>query len=249
VALLVVGAVLAVTSLGLLGAGGTALWADQTQRDGDGFVTSDALALSTTTSALVTEPLDVTLEGAGDAFWLRRTLGTVRAEVQAPAGQEVFVGLARSGDVDRYLRGVAVDRVVDVTGDEVTYDRRAGSAVADLPADQDFWVASASGSGPLDLDWEVESGRWAVVVMDPDAEPGVAADVRVGATVPALFELAIGLIAAGGVLLAAGATLLVVAAAGARRTHPPSGPELPGPRAPHPSTPRTSAPYAPGPLL
>ena len=41
IAAVVIGGLLAQISLGLLGAGGTAVWADQTQRDDAGYVTSD----------------------------------------------------------------------------------------------------------------------------------------------------------------------------------------------------------------
>ena len=250
-AALVAGAVLAVNSLGLLGAGGAALFADQTQRDADGYVTTGAPTLSTPTSALVAEPLYVTLDRPGDAFWLRRALGAVRVEVQPPAGRELFVGLARSDDVDGYLRGVAVDRVDEVTGTEdVSYDRRSGTAVPAPPADQRFWVASASGGGALDLDWDVAGGRWAIVVMNADATPGMTADVRVGASLPALPELALALLATGAFVLAGGTALLVVATVGARRRSP-GGPEVPAPRSPAASSPAplTSLPHGPGPLL
>jgi hypothetical protein len=250
VALLVVGAVLAVSSLGLLGAGGAALWADQTQRDADGHLTTGTTTLSTSTSALVAEPLDVTLDRPGDAFWLREWLGTVQVGAQAPAGRELFVGLARSDDVDRYLRGVAFDRVTGVTGsDDVTYERRSGAAEPARPGDQAFWVAEASGRGALELDWAVEGGRWTVVVMNADAGTGVEGDVRVGATLPALTGIAVGLLAAGAVVLAGGTVLLVVAAVGARPS-PPSGPPVPTPRgpvtsAPDPRTPEDLGPWSP----
>jgi hypothetical protein len=249
IALLVVGSVLALGSLGLLGAGGAALWADQTQRDADGYVTTDTVTLTTTTSALVADPIEVTLDQPGDAYWLRRTLGTIRVAVQAPAGRELFVGLASSDDADRYLQGVAVDRVADVNGTDPSYERRSGSQSPALPAEQPFWVASANGGGTLDVDWDIQDGRWALVVMGADGAPGVAADVRVGATLPALTGLSIGLLVAGAVLLALGTVLLVLAAVGARR-YPPSGPEVPAPRGPQSSAPapQTSAPGS-GPMF
>jgi hypothetical protein len=243
IALLVVGSVLALSSMGLLGAGGAALWADQTQRDADGYVTTDTVTLTTTTSALVAEPIEVTLDQPGDVSWLRRALGTVRITVQAPAGRELFVGLARSDDADRYLEGVAVDRIADVDGTDPSYERRSGSEAPAQPAEQPFWVASASGGGTVDLDWDAQGGRWALVVMDADGSPGVAADVRAGATLPALTGLAILLLVAGAALLILGTVLLVLAAVGARR-YPPTGPEVPEPRGPQSwaPAPRTGAP-------
>jgi hypothetical protein len=229
VALLVVGALLAVSSLGLLGAGGAALWADQVRRDADGYVTTGTTSLVTSTSALVTEPLEVTLDRPADVLWLRDALGSVRVAVQAPAGRELFVGLARTADVDRYLKGAAVDRVAKVTGEDVVYDRRPGGTAPAPPAAQDFWVATAAGGGDLDLEVDVQSGRWALVVMNADAAPGVIADVRLGATLPALGVLSAVLLSAGAVVLIGGTVLLVVAAA-STRPGPPSNPDIPAPR-------------------
>lgn len=84
--------------------------------------------------------------------------------------------------------------------------------------------------------------------MDPDAMAGVTADVRVGATLPGLFGLALGLLGTGAVLLAAGTALVVVAAVRAR-PHPTTVPPVPGPRARRPSGPAdgSSLPHAPAP--
>jgi hypothetical protein len=63
---LVIGALLVLVSLVLLGGGGTALWADRTQRDA-GYLTTDVHKFSTLGSALVTEPTDLGSVGTG---WL-----------------------------------------------------------------------------------------------------------------------------------------------------------------------------------
>ena len=47
---LVIGALLVLVSIGLLGVGGTGLWADLTQRDPAGYVTTDVHAFSTSGS-------------------------------------------------------------------------------------------------------------------------------------------------------------------------------------------------------
>jgi hypothetical protein len=90
-------------------------------------------------------------------------------------------------------------------------------------------VATAAGGGDLDLEVDVQSGRWALVVMNADAAPGVIADVRLGATLPALGVLSAVLLSAGAVVLIGGTVLLVVAAA-STRPGPPSNPDIPAPR-------------------
>jgi hypothetical protein len=61
---LVIGVLLVLVALVLLGAGGTALWADRTQRDG-GYVTTDVHDFSTSGSALAT--VSTELGSAGSA--------------------------------------------------------------------------------------------------------------------------------------------------------------------------------------
>jgi hypothetical protein len=64
------------------------------------------------------------------------------------------------------------------------------------------------GSGTQTLSWHVKSGTWSVVVMRPDGSRGVAADVGVGAKLPALVWVSLGLLVFGLVLLGGGAALI-----------------------------------------
>src|SRR5690606_34269097 len=106
-------------------------------------------------------------------------LGTVRLEVTAPGDGDLFVGIGRSAEVDRYLDGVAHDRVDDIATDpfEVTYRSMPADTTPAPPAEQGFWAASATGQ---DLVWDVADGDWTVVVMNPDGSAGVRADIAVG---------------------------------------------------------------------
>jgi hypothetical protein len=70
-------------------------------------------------------------------------------------------------------------------------------------------VTSASGTGQQTLDWTIQSGEWAMVIMNADASSGVSADLRFGALAPsgldtlAWTSIAVGLVAliGGGLLL------------------------------------------------
>lgn len=241
---LVVATALTATGVGLLGAGAPALWVDQQQRDRDGFVTTDERVLRTPTAALVATPLEVALDRPVDGFLVRRALGDVRVQVEGPPGDALFVGLGPARAVEDYLRGVPVDRVRDVAaGAPVAYDRRDGRRRPDPPAQQDLWVASAQGTGRLDLDWRVRDGRWALVVMRPDGGAGVRAEVGVGATLPSLTWVAAGLVAVGGLLLSGGLVLLASLARPLRRRPRADGPPDAGRPVPLPRT----GPDAPSP--
>ena len=72
-----------------------------------------------------------------------------------------------------------------------------------------FWVASAEGSGPQALTWDVQDGSWQVVVMNADGSSNVDTTLSIGAEVPHLLGIGIGALVAGGLALGL-AVLLVV---------------------------------------
>lgn len=213
VAALAIGTLLGLLALTLIGAGGTALWADSTQRD-DGFVTTDLHEFSTSGSALVTDETE--LGGAG-VSWLYGpgVLGKVRIRVTPRGvGSRLFVGIGRSRDVDGYLSGV--DRTVISEFFDEKVERVEGGAARSTPQAQDFWVASATGAGPQTVLWEPSDGSWTVVVMNANARPVLDVEADLGARIPALRWVALGVLLAGAVLAAGGALLI----AGALRKHP-----------------------------
>ena len=216
VASFVVGVLLVLPSLALLGAGGTVLWADRTQRDA-GYATTDLHRFSTAGSALATERTQLGSAGTG---WLYAPglLDTVRIRVTAadPASP-VFVGIGPSADVDRYLAGVNHTVISDFRTDTVeVVNGGNGGTAASAPGTQHFWVASSTGPGTRTLTWKPGDGSWTVVVMNPDGRPGIDVHADLGARIPALPWIAVGLLLAG-VVFAAGGALLI---AGAFRGRP-----------------------------
>ena len=215
IAALVIGALLALFSLALLGAGGTALWADLTQREG-GYVTTDVHEFSSSGSALATVSTELGSAGVG---WLYApdVMDKVRIRVTPTTDQALFVGIGPSSDVDRYLAGVDHTVISEFWEDKV--EQVGGSRTPAAPASQGFWVASATGTGTQDVVWDATDGSWTVVVMNADADPGIAVGTDLGAKFPALLWVAIGVLIAGALFLAGGALLI----AGAfRRGGPPA---------------------------
>ena len=100
-------------------------------------------------------------------------------------GEDLFIGVARSGDVDRFL-------------------------ASDLPPQRvDIWLEDAAGSDPaIDIDTD---GVWTAVVMNADGSRGV--DAAVSVTLPATpIRFASSLILGAGAMAAIAATLLFIVA-------------------------------------
>lgn len=100
-------------------------------------------------------------------------------------GDELFVGVARAEDVDRFLE-------------------------TDLPPQRvGIWLEDASGSDPtIDIDTD---GQWTAVVMNADGSRGV--DAAVSVTLPATpIRIASSMILGAGAMAAIAATLLFVVA-------------------------------------
>ena len=215
IARLVIGVLLVLVALVLLGAGGTAVWADQTQREG-GYVTTDVHDFSTGGSALTTVPTKLGSSGVG---WLYSPglMGDVRIRVTPTStDRATFVGIGPSSEVDRYLAGVSRTEISEFWQDKV--DQVAGGTTATPPAGESIWVASASGTGPQTVKWDPIEGSWTVVVMNADARPGLAIGADLGAKFPSLLWIALGVLGAGVIFLTGG--VLLIASAVAREAEP-----------------------------
>jgi len=210
IALVVTGSLASLFALGLL-AIGTLAFVGESQKDSDGYLSTNTHQFEGGTRALATENLDVDLD-AGDLVLDTEDLGKVRLEVESRNDKPVFVGIARTSDVDNYLAGVSHTTVTDIDTSpfDADYDDHAGDRRPVAPADSHIWAASEQGSGKQTLHWEVEDGDYSVVVMNADGSPGVDADVSTGADVPFLDEIGWSALASGGFVLVFGIALLVM---------------------------------------
>ena len=77
-------------------------------------------------------------------------------------------------------------------------------------------MASDSGAGPRTVTWEPTGGSWSVVVMRADGQAGVDVRADLGATLPPLVWISVGLVLFGLVFLAGGLLLIVGAVRRAR---------------------------------
>jgi hypothetical protein len=135
----------------------------------------------------------------------------IRVEGVAAGSEALFMGIAPVDAVAGYLDGVDHDEIAewDASGDGsleyVVYAGNEGTTEPAEPETMQFWVASVSGSGEQALDWTIESGEWALVIMNADGSPGVSADVRFGvATLPVLLPIGLSSLVVGLVALIGG---------------------------------------------
>lgn len=192
IALIATGAITALLATALVLGGALALYGE-IEKDDDGYLATDSHRFSADTRALATESLDVDL---GEGEWVVRPddLGKVRLEAESRDGKPLFVGIARTSDVERYLNGVPHTTVRDVEAGpfdsfDADYARHAGGRHPASPEQADIWAASNRGTGTQTVTWEVEDGNWSIVVMNADGSLGVDADISAGADVPFLNEL------------------------------------------------------------
>jgi hypothetical protein len=223
IALVVTGAITALVATALVLGGGLALYGE-VQKNDDGYLTSDTHRYEADTRALATGNVDLDLH---DGNWVIEPgdLGKVRLEAESRDGKPLFVGIARTTDVERYLSGVPHTTVDDVEAGpfesfDADYTRHAGNRHPVSPEHAGIWAASNQGAGTQTVDWKIEDGDWSVVVMNADGSLGVDADVSAGADIPFLNELGWTALGSGSFALAIGIALLV---AGLRRPSGPSG--------------------------
>lgn len=204
---LVFGSILALFALGLLIAGGALFGISGAWSDPEGYLTTPTFKLSTDTHALTSEQLDL---GAVRNDWLPASwLATIKISALPLGDGPVFVGIAEETDIDAYLADVAHSEVVWNSDDDPVYHPREGRSAPALPSEQSFWVASAEGVGRQSVLWNIEPGRWTVLVMNADAAPDVSVDVSTGVRTPWLMIVAVGLLIGGLLCLATGTVLLV----------------------------------------
>lgn len=209
IAAIVIGVALAVSGF-LTGISGGVLLAIF----GDGHAVTSGDRIVTTSAAAVVADLGTVHKVDGFRFLTGQP--TLQVTAQNVDGTDVFVGVGRTADVERYLDAVEIDRVTDFETVPFRLDtvRRPGTEAAAAPGVQDFWVASAQSgadrAGRAEVTWPIRNGDYEVVVMNADGTPGVLTNASVGAGLPNSTGLWVLLIGVGSLLLVGGVALIAV---------------------------------------
>lgn len=214
------------------------------------------------------EPLEIPLQGFAappeavavvspefdvDAADIPSQLADARAFLQlrpAPDSGPLFIGLAASGDVQRYLRNAPI-ATLEASDTPIATDAAApepqvllrgvqGGVDVDLvlqpgakrkvapPATRAFWTrqAEVDGDGRIELSpADLEGDGVRIVVMRQDGRPGIATDAVVRLKVPIVMTAGWILLVIGLLSVGIGALVIVlVAVLGGRSTPPPQPP-------------------------
>jgi len=229
VILLVFGIIGLLISIGLLVGGGAILWLDNTIKDSEGFYTTETIQIEKGSYAIVTGPANIDIEAGWDWGWQWDwgNLATFKVEGKSndPSNQ-LFIGVARESDLDSYLSGVEYDEIkrFHIYPYSVDYQNHPGSVVPGAPTSQTFWTSSTYGAGTQSLEWELEPGSHSLVLMNSDGSAGVDISIELGAKVPWLLGVGIGLLVGGVVALVTGSTMVFLAVR-RQKTVPPKPPE------------------------
>ena len=221
---LLFGGIIIVASVGLL-AGGVAIgFIESNFGDPEGFMVSREVGFTTGTHALVSSGVDVYMDVRLPLFLSTEPGDFVTIKLEGASNdptKEVFIGIAREADASGYLSGVGYDEVSDVSWSfdpwreaqpRVSYSTHPGGLPSNAPASMTFWEASATGPGAQTLEWEPETGRFWVVVMNADGSAGVDVGVSFGARVPILRTVRSMLLAGGFIALAIGGLIIYLGA-------------------------------------
>lgn len=225
--------VLALLLAGAVTVGATALIGLSDNRDANGYLTSPAMQVSSQTAAITVEDVSLHL---GD-LWSRNlsNIGGVRVTATNATGTPLFLGVAPQTAVTNWLAGTAHDRLVTLTENTSgRYERAAGpTRGVPAPAEQGFWLATATGTSPTVLNWRATDGDFAVVLANADGTPAVAGTITVATQVPNLTPLGAGLLGGAATLGLLAFWLIYFGATRiGRRHHQPTPPPVPPTLAP-----------------
>ena len=204
-----------VTALPLLFGGGTLVWVDTVLTDRDGFIQSIEAEVEVDGFALVSGPAEIETVPELPQSPIRigeiATIRIVAENLDPDVG--IFIGLADTDALETYIGSVphAVVEDVDEDGFTLLYRTDIAGGSPTLPADQGFWNASVSGVGEQTLEWDLEEGSYSVLVMNENAADGLAFKTTLGARIPLIGPVGVGLLIGGGLTLAVGTLLLALA--------------------------------------
>ena len=179
-----------------------AVWLLNEDRDDDDFYASEPYRFERSSHAIVSGDFDLLTEMPSWFADLVADPVDLRVEGVGASGESLFIGIAPTAEVDRYLSGVAHDEVkgLDLDGRSITnvdYAAREGTVAPTAPGSEGFWEVSTEGVGPQTLEWPLESGSWSAVVMNADGSAGVNADLAFGARISNIVAIAWSVIAFG----------------------------------------------------
>jgi hypothetical protein len=195
--------------------------------DSDGYISSGPGEITTATAAIVARTSEI--EDRSDDSGFRE--GKVRVRIRAARGDggDIFIGIATAEAVEAYLRGTPYEVVRAIEFDPLAYegDIVPGSGSPASPAGAVDWVASASGRGEQELDWRVQGGSHAFVIMNADGSARVTVEADLAVKLPYVRGFGVAFMVAGAVLLGSGLLLILLPLRNRKKQPPESAGDAP----------------------
>jgi hypothetical protein len=204
---LVFGSLGLLVGLALIGGATAGIVGLENNRDATGYFVTHTHHYQTSSYALSTESLNVGgVTGALETTLLRLRITATSNDAAKP----LFIGIARTEDVARYLARVQHDELRDLNFDpfKVDYRRIGTGAPSALPSTQGFWQTRASGTGTQTISWPLEKGQWSAVVMNADGSRNIGVNAQLAARLAGAWWFVAALIALGALSLAGGVALV-----------------------------------------
>jgi hypothetical protein len=204
---LVFGSLGLLVGLALIGGAIAGVVGLENNRDASGYFVTHTHHYQTSSYALSTESLNVGgVTGALETSLLRLRITATSNDAAKP----LFIGIARTQDVARYLARVQHDELRDINFEpfKVDYRRIGTSAPSALPSTRDFWQTRASGTGTQTISWPVKKGQWSAVVMNANGSRNISVNAQLAARLAGAWWFVAAFIALGALSLAGGIALV-----------------------------------------
>jgi hypothetical protein len=204
---LVFGSLALLAALALIGSAIAAIVGLETNRDTTGYFTTHTHHYQTSSYALSTESLNVGgVTGALEAGLFRLRITATSTDSAKP----LFIGIAHTADVNRYLTRVEHDELRDIKFDpfKIDYQQLGTGAPTALPSTQSFWQTHASGTGTQTISWPVKTGHWSAVVMNADGSRNVTVNAQLAARLSGAWWFVAAFTALGALSLVGGVALI-----------------------------------------
>ena len=203
---LIFGGIALLCAFGMVAGGGVLIWSQNAITDSQGYMVTTPAPFGVASYAIVQSNINVNM-GTGWMMSPRmQDIVTLKLEGTSNSGKPLFIGVGRQTDVQNYLSGVNVDKLVQYswrydplsnTPGTPTYQTITGGAPSSPPTSQSFWIEQASGTGTQTMTWTPSTGDYWIVVMNADGSKVVDVDMQLGVRVTVLNWVGWGLIIGG----------------------------------------------------
>jgi hypothetical protein len=213
VVLLVFGILIVLVSIALLIGSAGVLAFDRSFRDSQGYYTTSFARVDANSYAVITQPADFHV----NAGFMMKNLEPASIRIQAQnnlVGKPIFIGIATEQDAQNYIGSSSHDEFTGLSLRPYHLELRhfAGGTPPAAPVTQNFWIASATGTGTQTLNWNISSGTYSLVLMNADGSAPVDAQVSLAIRAPQVVRaVGWGLLIAGIVLIFLGGLMIFLA--------------------------------------